>query len=140
MAEVKNVLNGTFGTVWVDGELFAELKSIEAKMAYEYADIKQAGNLKVGKKKIGQSGEGTLVLNKVYSRGLNLLNDSHKSQTTQTFKIITKLADPDGLGEERAVLNNVTFNEFMVAKFEAGATIEEELSFAFEDYELIDSI
>jgi hypothetical protein len=137
----KNVINGRFGSVWVNGELFAEFKSLEAKMNYEYAEIKQAGSLITSRKKIGQTGEGTLVLEKVYSRGLRLLNDSHKNQTTQTFKIITSLADPDALGQERVVLENVTFNDLMVAKFEkeTGA-LEEELSFNFEDYTLIESV
>jgi hypothetical protein len=139
MAETKNVINGRFGTVWVDGELFAEAISVEAKITYEYAEIKQAGKLTTSRKKIGQTGEGTIVLDKIYSRGLRLLNDSHKSGTTRTFKIITAIADPDGLGQERVALENVTFNELVVTKYEAG-NLQEELTFSFEDYTQIETI
>ena len=49
----NKTINGTFGKVWLDGELLAECVSFEAKITIEYEDIDIAGDLAKHKKQIG---------------------------------------------------------------------------------------
>lgn len=40
----KNVINGTYGRVWVGGELWAEVDSFEAKVTVNYEDVNFANS------------------------------------------------------------------------------------------------
>lgn len=142
MAKVKsnNIINGTFGAVWLDGEKLADVDSFEAKITINYEDVNMAEDLATHKKMTGWSGEGTLTLKKVYSTGASLLGEKLKEGTMPTFTIVGKLADPDAYGSERVALSEVTFNEFILMKFEQKSLGTEELPFAFADFDLIDLI
>ncbi|USK54370.1 phage tail tube protein [Cytobacillus solani] len=142
MGKVKSnkVINGTFGAVWVNGEKWLDVESFEAKVTINYEDVNMAEDLATHKKMTGWSGEGTLSVKKVYSRGANLLAKSVKNGIVPDISIVGKVADPDAHGHERVAINEVTFNEFMLLKFEQKTLGSEELPFAFADYDEIDLI
>lgn len=144
MAKAKidsnKIINGTFGAVWLDGEKLADVDSFDAKVTINYEDVNMAENLATHKKSMGWSGEGSLVLKKVYSTGASKISVLLKEGKTPIFKIVAKLADPEAYGSERIAISEVTFNEFMLLKFGQKELQTEELPFAFADYELIDII
>ena len=133
-------INGTFGAVWVNNEKWLDVDSFEAKVTINFEDVNMAEDLATHKKMTGWAGEGSMTVKKVYSRGANLLADAVKSGIVPNISIVGKLADPDAYGSERVALNQVTFNEFMLMKFEQKALGTEEMPFNFSDYDLIDSI
>lgn len=133
-------INGTFGAVWVNNEKWLDVDAFEAKVAINYEDINMAEDLATHKKMTGWSGEGSMTVKKVYSRGANLLANAVKNGVVPNISIVGKLADPDAYGSERVAINQVTFNEFMLMKFEQKTVGTEEMPFNFADYDLIDSI
>lgn len=140
MNEAGRVINGTYGTIWVDGELWAEVDSFEAKITVEYEDIDFANSRAKYRKPIGWTGEGSLTIKKVYSRMQKKMADYIKEGKYVSSTIVGKVADPDAYGSERVVLNDVTFDSFNLLKFEQKALGSEDVAFKFSDYEMIDSI
>ena len=142
MAKVNSnkQINGTFGSVWVNNEKWLDIDAFEAKVTIEYEDVNMAEDLATHKKMTGWSGEGTTTVKKIYSRGANLLAEAVKRGILPDINIVGTLADPGAYGSERVAINEVTFNEFMLLKFEQKTLGTEELPFNFADYDLIDSI
>lgn len=142
MGKLKSnrVINGTYGSVWVNNEKWLDIEEFEAKVTIDYEDVNMAEDPATHKKQTGWSGEGNLKLKKVYSRGARLLAEAVKKGMTPDVNIVGKLADPDAFGSERVAINEVTFNEFMLMQFAQKTIGSEELPFNFADYDLIDSI
>ena len=136
----NEVINGTFGEVWVDGSYMAEVTGLEASISIDYEDINVPRKLSTAKKMLGYAGEGTLTFHKVSSRFIKLLSDDLKAGKQTAVTIISKLDDPDAQGAERVALKNVTFEGLNLANWEAKAAGEDEISFAFEEWEMLDLI
>lgn len=136
----NKIINGTHGSVWVNNEKWLDIDAFEAKVTINYEDVNMAEELGTDKKMIGYAGEGSLTTKKVYSRGANLLADAVRTGILPDINIVGKLADPDAYGSERCSLQRVTFNEFMLMKFEQKTIGSEELPFNFARYEPIDLI
>lgn len=126
----NQTISGAYGTLWLNNEKVMELKSVEAKVTAERTDV-QLG-LSIDSKIIGLKGEGTITVNKVYTRGKKLLENWLKGKDTRS-RIVTSIQDPDavGKGEERVSIDNVWFNAIDLAKFTRGEVVEEELPFGF---------
>lgn len=142
MKKVKSnkIINGTYGSAWVNGEKWTDIDSLEAKVTVNYEDVNMAGDPATHKKMTGWTGEGSLVVKKVYSRGASIMAKAVKSGKIPDVTIVSKIADPDAFGSERVAIKEVTFNEFMLSKFEQKTLGTEELPFAFADYDPIDLI
>ena len=142
MGKIKanKIINGTFGSVWINGERWFDVEALELKVTLEYEDVNLAEDLATHKKLIGWSGEGSMTVKKVYSRGANLLGQSIKKGIVPEINIVSKLADPDAYGTERVSVSEVTFNEFLLTKFEQKTLGTEELPFNFADFDLLDTI
>lgn len=142
MPKVKSnkVINGTYGAVWVNGEKWLDVESFEAKVTINYEDVNMAEDPATHKKMTGWSGEGSLSVKKIYSRGANLMADGVKKGQLPEVNIVGKITDPDAFGAERVSISEITFNEFMLLKFEQKTLGTEELPFNFADYDPIDLI
>lgn len=132
-------LHGTGGDVWLDGEKITNLKSIESKITIQLEEVKTCGNSGSEYVNTGWTGEGTLTLEKLNSKGINLLAAATKNGETPQFKIITSLKNKSTGATERTALY-IIFTEFSLAKFEAKGTVEEELPFKILDYEVLETI
>ena len=136
----ENVINGTYGEVWIDGDYMAEVTGLEAKVSLEKTDVNQVGTLAKGYKITGIDCKGTLKMNKVSSYFIKKLSDNLKKGKTVSVTIISKLADPDAFGAERIELLNCTFDELTLANWEAKKLGEESIPFTFTDWNLLDVI
>lgn len=136
----NRVISGSNGKVWVNGELWRECKSFEAKVAGEFEDVTFCGDYAKHSKYMGWTGEGTIVLTKVYSRGAKIMAEAFKTGVMPEIKIVGALADPQAFGAERVSISEVIFKEFDLLKFENRTNAEEELPFVFADYDLLESI
>jgi hypothetical protein len=134
------VISGTFGKVWWDGELVFEAKGLEASIEMQMEAVKQAGQLADGQKMLGYSGTGTLRLHKVFSRALRKLTASIKQGINPEFTLVSELNDPAAFGAERVILKGVQFTTLPLANWELGAMGEQELPFAFTDWEPVSTI
>lgn len=138
--KANKVINGTHGACWVNGEKWLDLESLELKVTLEYEDVYVAEDTGKNRKFMGWVGEGSIVTKKVYSRGSNLLAKAVKTGQLPDVTITSKLADPDSYGQERVSVTKVTFNEFLLTKIEQRTLLQEELSFEFGDFDILEAI
>lgn len=126
----NQTLSGAHGTLWVDNIKYLEVSKIESKVTANRVDV-QLG-MSVDSKIIGLKGEGTLEVNKVYSRGAEIIRNWKKGKDPRS-RIVVSIKDPDAVngGEERVSLDNVWFNEIPLASFARGEKIGETISFGF---------
>ena len=136
----RRIINGTHGTVFLDGEEVAELKAFQAKLEFQKEEVKIAGKMATGTKYMGYSGKGSLQLHKVNSRMIKAIGSQIKEGKEPRFTIIGKLADPDSNGVERIALNNVSFDDLTLFDFEVGSLGQVECPFTFDDYNFLDLI
>ena len=69
----RKIINGTHGTVFLDGEEVAEVKSFQAKLEFQKEEVKIAGKMATGTKYMGYSGKGSLALHKTVNFSPNIL-------------------------------------------------------------------
>lgn len=138
----SQVINGTFGEVWLNDDYLAEVTGLEAKASVKKSDVPMVRRLSPGKKVTGVENKGTLKMNHVSSNTKKKIADEIKAGKTPTFTIISALSDPDAIGgqTERVKLTGVTFDEVTLADFENGKLGEESYPFEFEDFEFLDAI
>ena len=80
----RKIMNGTHGTVFLDGEEVAELKAFQAKLEFQKEEVKVAGKMATGTKYMGYSGKGSLSLHKVNSRMIKAIGSQIKEANTQS--------------------------------------------------------
>lgn len=138
----SNVINGTYGEVWVDDTYMAQATGLEAKTSVKKTDVNMVGRLSPGKKVTGIENKGTLKMNHVTSELKTKIAEYIKQGKTPYFTIISKLADPDAVRSqaERIKFTGVTFDEVTLADFENGKLGEESYAFEYEDFEFLDTI
>ena len=76
---VNEIINGTYGKVFINGNKLANIKSFEAKLTFEYEEVNLAEDPGKHMRYMGYSGEGTMTLHKVDSSILNMIKDDIKA-------------------------------------------------------------
>lgn len=117
-------------------------KSLEATIEKNKADVPVLGRTNVGKKATGWSGSGTLTVYYVTSLFRKLMLDYVQTGRDFEFDLVVTNDDPSsGVGRQTAVLRHCNLDKVIAAKFDASAedALEEELSFTFGGYELLES-
>ncbi|WP_302782603.1 phage tail tube protein [Acidaminococcus intestini] len=136
----NKIIRGTNGRLWMNDKLLANVKSFECKIKLEYEDIDENGNPIKQRRYIGASIEGTMVLHKVDSAVLKLLNGAIMSMDMPDINLVSQVSDPSVTGMERVKLHNVTFDEFDLASFENAKVGEESIPFRAGGYAPTDTI
>lgn len=133
MFSSKNVINGTYGSIWVDSEKINECYGLKATIEMKREDVKIAGDAWNHTKLIGYSGKGSIKLNKATSRFVDKIFSIINTGEDAVFEIQSMLADPDALnhGRETVVLKNVVFDELTLADWEAAKAGTYEIPFTF---------
>lgn len=138
--DANQVISGTSGKVFMNGNKFANIKSFEAKLTFEYEEIDLAEDMGKHQKYMGYQGEGTMVFHKVDSSILRMVKDDIKNGKMPEIMIVGSIEDPAALGAERIQFMEVTLDELMLLKFELKTVGEEEVPFKFADFEPLDLI
>ena len=99
----NRTLTGTWGEIWVDGELIAELSKIEVKVSANREDVQL--DMDVDSKMTGIKGEFTLTIKKAYTR-YNQVLESWKKGVDLRSQIITKLHEHDRFFTHRKAFQN----------------------------------
>lgn len=136
----ENVINGTWGELWFDGDYMAEVLSCKGELNIKYTAITRTRHLIDGQKMTGIEGKGEFKLQKVSSTVMSKVSDALKQGRTPSFTIISKVADPDALGAERVAFYSCKIDKAILMDWEAGKNGEESYSFTFEDWEILDKI
>lgn len=136
----NQAINGTHGSVWINGNLAANIKKFEAKLTLNYEQVDIAGDLGEHQKFMGYSGSGTMTFTKVDSTIVSMMHEDISKGKLPEIMIVGKLEDPQSLGAERVQLNEVTLDEIMLLNFEQKTIMEEEVPFKFADFKMLDLI
>lgn len=129
------MLSGTWGEVWYNGIKIAELQKISVKVTPNREDVQMG--LDIDSKITGVKGEGTLALNKVFTRFEEVRQEILRGHDPRGT-IISKLKDPDATGgqTERYQIGNVVLSEFGF-EWEKGAVVKQEVPFGFTPSDMI---
>jgi hypothetical protein len=138
--QANKVINGTYGSLWVDSEKINECFGLKATVEFKREDVKMAGNPWGGKKLIGYAGKGSIKMNKVTTRFASKIFDIINTGMDAVFEIQSMLADPDALGRETVVLKNVVFDELTLQDWEVEKAGTYEVPFTFSGAEYQDKI
>ena len=138
--KANKIIRGTFGRVWVNGELMANVKSFESKCNFDYEEVNIAGEMGTYQRYKGYSIEGTMTLHKIDSQMVKLLKDGAMTGDFPDIKIVALVEDPGTYGCERVELRDVTFDELTLLKFETKELSEEEMPFKAGSFNYLDLI
>lgn len=130
MANIRGnrVISGSKGQLWFNGNLLAEVKSVESKATINRDTVQMAGSYDEDSKITSIACEGSFVVHKVFSREAEFV-DGFKASEDNRFQLFVTLDDPDAYGRESIQLDNCWFNELTIAQFEAGSILEREFPF-----------
>jgi hypothetical protein len=134
------VLKGKDGRIWMNDDKQGICNSVEIKVNLEYEELDIPGEALKQHLYMGGSGEGTMSGYKIDSRFILLLAEGVKTGNMPQVKIVAKLANQTGTAAQIIAIEDVQFNELMLAQYEQGSTTEEEVSFTFGDFDIIDTI
>ena len=124
----QRVISGSKGSIWIDGELWAEVKSIESKATINRETVQMANSYDEDTKMMSIACEGSFVIHKVYSREKAFI-EALKNGIDKRFQLFVTLDDKDAFGRESIKLDNCWLNEITIAQFEVGTILEREFPF-----------
>ena len=139
MDSAKRAISGTWGEVWIDGELVAECTACQAKYTYNKETVPMCGQMVNDKKVVSVDGTGSITLNKVYSR-MSEKSDMILQGRDVRSTIITKLADPDAYGFERVAIYNVSWDDQTLADWAQGKLGTTTHPFTYTRHKYLDKI
>lgn len=134
----EQVMSGTWGEIWIDGDYMAEATAFEAKVTFDKTDVNMTRRLTKSYKVTGISCSGSITLNKVTSYFIKKLNENTKKGKQTSCTIISNLDDPDGIASERVVIKDAVFDELHLANWSSKSIVEEQLAFTFSDWDVLD--
>lgn len=131
----NRTLSGQHAEIYFNGVRIAEARKITAKVTANREDIQIGMN--IDSKITGLKGEGTLALNKVYTRFEDVRAEIMKGKDPRGT-IVAKLKDPDAEGgqTERWQIGNVALSEFGF-EWEVGSGVKQETPFTFTPTDMI---
>lgn len=138
--KANEVINGTWGEVWINDDLVDEISAFQAKIEFNKEDIDVCGEMMTQHKITGYSGTGSMTLKKTNSRMIKILSDFVKDGSEPDVTIVGKLADPANGGSERISLTGISFDDLTLFDFEVKSLGEYECPFTFTGFKVIDSI
>jgi hypothetical protein len=136
----EQVMNGTWGELWIDSDYISEVTGLEAKVTPKTETISQSRQLVDGTKITGLECKGTVKANKISSRFIKLQSENLKKGIQTEVTIISKLDDPSALGCERVKLIGCVFTEMTLADWELKKNGEQSIPFTFRDWEPLDVV
>jgi len=135
----KQVMNGTQGEVWIDGDYMAQIVEMKAQVTLNKAAVSIVKTLSEQYKVTGYTCKGSLKMNKVSSYMINKMNTNMKAGKQTICTIISKLADPDAIGTERVVIKDAVFDDLVLIDWAAKKNGEESYNFTFSDWDILDT-
>ena len=93
----NQVINGTWGQIWYDGEYMAELKAFKAEVNYKKTAVSQVMKMADGQKITGLEPKGEFKLHHVNDSVMKKEQAAVMAGMTPTHTIITIVDYPDAI-------------------------------------------
>lgn len=139
MLSPQSVFRGTDAEMYMEGKWLTNITSVEAAVEINQAELNLLGQWWTTYRNMGLSGSGSVTGLFVNT---NLIEKIGTIQTGSEFRteIVVKNKNPDTGKTYRVRLQNVVFSTIPLANFSAGEIAEQEFSFTFSGYELLDKV
>lgn len=135
----ENVMIGTQGEIWIDGEYVAEVTAFKAQVKLNKEQVDQNKKMFTGYKVTSYEGSGTVKMNHVSSFFIKKMSANMKAAKQTKCEIIAKLDDPDAIGIERVVIKDATFDTLTLMDWSVKKLVEDSYDFTFTDYEILET-
>lgn len=124
----KQVLTGTNGKLFIDGEEIGTWQSVSLTITINYEDVIIGSD--VDRKEVSRTGEGSISRQMTNSLDARLYNKL-KNQKDLRFEIETEITS-DATGESQIItVPGVSFDAFNLLNMEKGSLATSEMSFRF---------
>lgn len=136
--KAQNTISGKEGRLFLDGQEMAHIKTFEANVEKNKAEVNIMGHHMTGHKTTGANGTGTATFYKVTSQFVTLMMNYVKKGDDPYFTLQAVLDDQSsGRGTERVTLYDVNFDSAKIAGLDVDSeALEEEVPFTFEDFDV----
>lgn len=134
----SQVMSGTQGEIWIDGQYMAEVTAFKAEIKLVKEEVNQVKRMFKQYKVTGCEGSGNVKMNHVSSYFIELMSENIKNARQTTCTIIAKLDDPDAVGSERIVIRDATFDKLTLMDWEAKKLASDDYDFTFTDFDILD--
>lgn len=132
----QQVMIGTHGELWIDGKYMAEVVSFKAETNLLKENVDQVKKMFKQYKVTGCEGKGSMKLNHVSSFFIKLMADNIKHAHQTVCTLVSKLSDPDAIGNERVVIRDATFDKLVLADWTAKKIVMDNMDFTFTDFDI----
>lgn len=142
MSDILNsalVRSGTWGSLWLDGEMAAECYGCQIKINKTKEDVPRCRTLINGKKMTAVSITGSVRIYNATSRLIQAEAAAISAGQDLRHTIISNLDDPSNPNNQRVVVKDVSFDDLTLADWEAAKLGQIEAPFTAEGYEVLDS-
>lgn len=136
----EQVISGTWGQIWYDGDYMAETISCKAEVGYKKTAVQQACKMIEGQKITGLEPKGEFKIHHINSAVMKKEQEALKAGKTATHTIITNIDDPDAFGAERIAFYNCVLDKMILTDFENGKMGERSYAFTFDSWDLLETI
>ncbi len=134
----SQVMSGTQGEVWIDGQYMAEVTGFKAEIKLLKEEVNQVKRMFKQYKVVGCEGTGNVKLNHVSSFFIQLMANNIKNARQTVCTIVVKLDDPDAVGAERISITDATFDKLTLMDWEAKKLTSDDYDFTFTDFDILD--
>lgn len=128
----SKTIHGMYGKVMIDGSWQTNLQECTATVELDKKELALLGHdwvqHKTGRKKGSGNFKGFKVTSELIQRGFS------------GFEMLVELNDPEAYGHETILLKNCIADKIDLVNLKADDLVEEETSFTFDGYELLDPI
>ncbi|WP_312611370.1 phage tail tube protein [Oscillibacter sp.] len=133
------VINGAFGSVWVDGSEVAEVNAFQVKISKNKSTLNFCRQMSEDFKITGVKITGSMTLHKIYSRGSDDVEQVQAGRDVRKT-LVGALADPDAFGAERIAVYGVSYDEVTVMDWAAAKEGSITIPFTATRVEYLDKI
>lgn len=135
----QTVFRGTDAEIFMEGKWLTNITAVEASVEINQAELNLLGHWWTFYRNMGLAGSGSL--NGVFVN-TELIEKIGSIQSGKEFRteIVIKNTNPDAGKTFRVRLKNVVFTTIPLGNFSAGEIAEQEFSFTFSGYELLDKV
>ncbi|BFH15841.1 phage tail tube protein [Paenibacillus melissococcoides] len=145
LLQAKDTISGREGRAFaqIDGkneEMFY-VKTLEAKIEKQKAEVKVLGSRSVQHKAAGWTGTGSMTIYYMTPLFRNMMLEYIKNGKDTNFIIQITNEDPmSSIGTQTVCLKNVNLNSVVMAKLDTESDVlEEEVEFTFDDVDILNN-
>lgn len=135
----QTIFRGTDSELYMEGKWLTNVTAVEAAVEINQAEVALLGHWWTQYRNMGLTGSGTVTgvfVNTELIEKIGSIQDGKEFRT----ELVIKNTNPDIGQTYRVRLKNVVFTSIPLGNFTAGEIAEQEFSFTFAGYEVLDKV